>query len=122
MIENRDSTVGQPRIVYCRCAYARIVPAEVKDAVLEALAESGADFDAVPDLCEMSARKDPRLERIGAQGPVKIAACYPRAVRWLFSAAGVTLDPAQAHVVNMRELSAEAVIQEILPAAQEAGA
>ena len=31
---------------------------KVKDGVLEALADAGADFDAVPDLCEMSARKD----------------------------------------------------------------
>ena len=116
MIETRDTATASPRIVYCRCAYARIVPKEVKDAVLEALAASGADFDAAPDLCEMSARKDPRLEQIAAQGAVKIAACYPRAVRWLFSAAGVKLDPDAVRIFNMREESADAIVRDILPA------
>lgn len=116
MKETRDHTAAPPRIVYCRCAYARIVPREVKDAVLEALADSGADFDAAPDLCEMSARKDPRLEQIAAQGPVTIAACYPRAVRWLFAAAGAKLDPDDVRILNMREEPADSIVREILPA------
>ena len=118
MTEPRDSATAQPRIVYCRCAYARVVPQDVKDAVLQSLADSGVDFDAAPDLCEMSARKDPRLHQIAAQGPVTIAACYPRAVRWLFSAAGVTLDKETVRVLNMREQTAEAIVREILPAAE----
>lgn len=117
MIRTGDNATNPSRIVYCRCAYARIVPKDVKDAVLEALAESGADFDAAPDLCEMSARKDPRLAQIAAQeGPVTIAACYPRAVKWLFSAAGVDLDTEKVRVLNMREETAEAIVREILPA------
>ena len=118
MTEHRENAAAQPRIVYCRCAYARVVPREVKDAVLASLTESGIDFDAAPDLCEMSARKDPRLQQIAAQGPVTIAACYPRAVRWLFSAAGVTLDPDNVRVLNMREQPAEEIVREILPAAE----
>src|SRR5580704_1932709 len=73
------------RIVYCNCSFARVLAPEVKTKVLEGLAASGVAFDAVPDLCEMSARKDPALVRI-AEGDVAIAACFPRAVRWLFSA------------------------------------
>ena len=107
-----------PRIVYCRCAYARVVPADVKDAVLEALSASGADFDAAPDLCEMSARKDPRLQEIAAMGETSIVACYPRAVRWLFASAGAELDSAKAHVYNMREASADDIVRQILPAAE----
>jgi len=105
--------------VYCRCAYARVVPANVKDAVLEALSESGVDFDAVPDLCEMSARKDERLKHLAQEGSVTIAACYPRAVRWLFSAAGAKLDPERARVLNMREEPAVSVVRKILPAAED---
>ena len=116
MIEPRPSAA--PRIVYCRCAYARVVPNEVKDAVLESLADSGVDFDAMPDLCEMSARKDERLRQIAEADSVTIAACYPRAVRWLFSAAGAPLDPEKARVLNMREEPAEAIVREILPAAE----
>ena len=45
-----------PRILYCHCHYAQVVPTEVKETVLRQLAESGVAFDAVADLCEMSAR------------------------------------------------------------------
>jgi hypothetical protein len=110
------NTASAPRILYCRCAYARVVPNKVKDAVLEALAASGADFEAVPDLCEMSARKDKHLLEIAQQGPVKIAACYPRAVRWLFSAAGAPLNNEHAEILNMREAEADDIVREILPA------
>jgi hypothetical protein len=107
-----------PRILYCRCAYAQVVPNRVKDAVLEALAASGADFEAVPDLCEMSARKDKHLHEIAQQGPVKIAACYPRAVRWLFSAADAPLNNEYAQILNMREAEAGDIVREILPATE----
>ena len=49
------------RILYCHCAFARVVPAEVRNDVLARLAASAVEFEAVPDLCEMSARRDPRL-------------------------------------------------------------
>ena len=49
----------ESRILYCHCAYAKVVPEETKEQVLEQLADSGVAFEAVADLCEMSARKDP---------------------------------------------------------------
>ncbi len=105
------------RIVYCNCSFARVLAPEVKNRVLEGLAASGQAFDAVPDLCEMSARKDPALVQI-AQGDVTIAACYPRAVRWLFSAAGAPLDPQRANILNMRSDSAESVLASLYGGAQ----
>jgi hypothetical protein len=66
----------------------------------------------------MSARKDKHLLEIARQGPVRIAACYPRAVRWLFSSAGAPLDPAQTQIFNMREAAADDIVREILPAAE----
>ena len=115
MNESETSTnAAAPTLVYCRCAYARVVPRKVKDGVLEALSASGADFDAVPDLCEMSARRDPRLAEIAGGGAVTIAACYPRAVRWLFSSAGSPLDADRVTILNMREETAEAVAAAML--------
>lgn len=114
MSETETSPAAAPNLVYCRCAYARVVPRAVKDGVLEALADSGVDFDAVPDLCEMSARRDPRLAEIAAGGDVTIAACYPRAVRWLFSSAGAPLDQERVTVLNMREETAETVTDAML--------
>ena len=103
-----------PRILYCHCAYAQVVPKAVKEQVLRRLGESGVPFDAVADLCEMSARRDPALAQLAAGGGVKIAACYPRAVRWLFHAAGAPLPESGVDVVNMRTEPAETVVEAVL--------
>lgn len=100
-------------IVYCHCAYAKVVPADVKQEVLRQLVRSGVAFEAVADLCELSARKDPCMGRLAASEGLRIAACYPRAVRCLFDAAGASL-PEGAEVVNMRECSAEEASQRLL--------
>jgi hypothetical protein len=108
------------RVLYCRCAYAQVVPREVKDRVLEALAASGASFEAVPDLCEMSARRDPRLQELAACSGLKIAACYPRAVKWLFAAAGAPLPAEGVEVRNMRVETADDVTAALLAGRPEA--
>ena len=70
--------------------------------MLKKLCESGVSFDAVADLCEMSARNDPSLKRLAEEGPLKVAACFPRAVKWLFSAGGAPLNRETTQVINMR--------------------
>jgi len=97
------------RILYCNCTYAQVVPKEVKEAVLKKLCESGVAFEAVADLCEMSARRDPSLKRLAGGGAVKIAACYPRAVKWLFHAAQADLPVEATEVLNMRVQNADEV-------------
>jgi hypothetical protein len=96
------------RILYCHCQYAQVVPKETKEGVLRSLCESGIAFDTVADLCEMSARKDPALRELSG-GCVKIAACFPRAVKGIFHQCGADLDPSKAEILNMRTLSAEEV-------------
>ena len=105
------------RILYCHCAYARIVPVEVKSGVLSHLAASSVGFEAVPDLCEMSARRDPRLEAFAAADSIRIAACFPRAVQGLFEAAGCRLSPS-ARISNMRMDPADKVAAELLAEAE----
>ena len=105
------------RVVYCNCTYAKVVPKEVKEEVLRRLVDSGIPFDAVPDLCEMSAKKDPCLQELAA-GPVKIAACYPRAVEWLFAAAKAPLAKDQVEVLNMRTETADAIVKQLLNQAE----
>jgi hypothetical protein len=78
--------------------------------VLQKLCASGQAFEAVADLCEMSARQDPALQRLAAGGALKIAACYPRAVKWLFSAAEASLTPEATEILNMRAQSADEVV------------
>ena len=106
----------QPRILYCHCAYAKVVPEKVKSEVLRRLSDSGVAFDAVPDLCEMAARKDPSLKRLAGeveQGELRIAACFPRAVKWLFHGADAPL-PENAKVMNMRAEEAGAIVDQVL--------
>ena len=115
--------MSKPRILYCHCTYAQVVPPEVKQEVLRRLAESGVAFDAVADLCELSAKRDPALaqltEEVSGGGAVKIAACYPRAVKWLFNAAGAPLPEGEGaqsslEVCNMRTDTAEQVVQALI--------
>jgi hypothetical protein len=96
-----------PRILYCHCAHAQVVPKEVKAAVLQRLCDSQASFEAVGDLCEMSARRDPALKELADAPAIKIAACYPRAVKWLFTAAGAPLPKESTEVINMRVQTAD---------------
>lgn len=105
-----------PGTLFCNCTYAQIIDPATKAAVLRALCDSGRSFEAVADLCEMSARKDPALKRLAAAGDVKIAACYPRAVKWLFAASGAPLDPARTEVLNLRDTPATAVIERLAAA------
>jgi hypothetical protein len=104
----------RPRIVYCHCAYAQVVPADVKQDVLRTLSESETSFEAVADLCEMAARRDPWLQSVASGGPTRIAACYPRAVTWLFSSGGAPLPEEGVQILNMRTEPASAVAAALL--------
>lgn len=106
-------TADSPRLLYCHCAFANVVPQAVKTDVLRRLTESGRPFDAVPDLCELSARKDPTLKEL-TTGACTIAACYPRAVRWLFQGAGSPLPETGVTILNMRTETAETVTAAML--------
>lgn len=102
----------EPTILYCNCSYAKVVPGEVKREVLRQLSAAGRSFESVADLCEMSAKRDPALEPLMQQPNLRIAACYPRAVKWLCSAAGAKL-PEEVQVINMRTLSADEVVGQL---------
>jgi hypothetical protein len=97
------------RVLYCHCQYAQVVPVAVKQEVLRQLCASGVEFEAVPDLCEMSARHDPSLARLAEGEGIKIAACFPRAVKWLFAAGGAPLRTDSCEVLNMRVQTAAEV-------------
>lgn len=100
------------RLLYCRCAYAQVVPQDVKDGVLRHLCANGQPFESVADLCEMSARRDPRLAGLAGPDPLKIIACHPRAVKWLFHAAGAPL-PEETEIINLRTLTTEEACGEL---------
>lgn len=102
-------------ILYCRCAYAQVVPSGVKNDVLQKLCDSDTSFETVSDLCEMAAHRDPRLQAIASCGSLRIAACFPRAVKGLFQQAGFPL-PADTEILNMRTQSAQEIAEALLGA------
>jgi hypothetical protein len=111
------------RILYCRCAYAQVVPVEVKDAVLDGLSRADTPFEMVPDLCEMAARRDPHLAELArADGALTIAACWPRAVEGLFSLADAPLPKEGVRILNMRTDPAPAILAAALGSAANGSA
>lgn len=101
------------KLLYCRCAYAQVVPQEVKNGVLAKLCESGAGFESVADLCEMAAHRDGRMKALASSGPLRIAACYPRVVKGLFTQCGAPL-PEDVEILNMRAQTADEVAEQML--------
>ncbi|MCD6405161.1 MAG: hypothetical protein J7M19_05005 [Planctomycetes bacterium] len=60
---NSPANGDTQKILFCNCSYSDVVGASTKREVLAALVNSGADFEAVPDLCGMAARRAPTLLR-----------------------------------------------------------
>lgn len=112
---------GDTTIIYCDCAHYDIIGSDVKSAVLDALAGSGLEFHAVSDLCELAAVRDSRLKEWAGAESVRIIACYPRGVKWLFHVAGADLKPDCTKVLNMRTTPAEEIISSLLPGEEQAG-
>lgn len=98
------------RILYCHCAFAKVIPADVKTAVLDGLSEAGVEFEAVPDLCEMAAHDRDQLRQLANGEPLHIAACYPRAVKWLFASAQAPLADDAVRIWNMRVEQPQAIV------------
>ena len=103
------------RVLLCGCAHTALVPPAVLDAARRRLDASGIEVEVVPDLCSLAARKDPLLRRIADGGPCAVVACAPRAVRWLFHAAGAPLPADEVTLLSLREPGALSRLDSWLP-------
>ena len=100
-------------VVYCHCADYQLVPEEIKSRVLDALVDSGVEFKFVSDLCKMAVQEKTVLQDWGKEScGIKIIACFPRTIKWLFEYAGVTL-PKDTEFVNLRVDDIEQVISKL---------
>ncbi|WP_372365268.1 hypothetical protein [Candidatus Uabimicrobium sp. HlEnr_7] len=104
--------MSEKKILYCHCAYSRAVPKETKMEVLRKLSDCGANFEAVPDICKLSAEKSPLLKKFAAEENLQIIACYPRAVKWLFTSADASLG--EQKICNMRAQQAQEIIDQVM--------
>jgi NAD-dependent dihydropyrimidine dehydrogenase PreA subunit len=80
---------------------------------LAAIEGAGIEAEAVPDLCALASRKDPRLKEWADDPDARIIACYPRTVQWLFEWAGAALADADATVLNMREGTVDEILAQL---------
>lgn len=101
------------KVILCQCAFTRILPSQVKTEVRAGLDQAGVEYEEVSDLCKLAAHQDPKLDELANEEGMKIAACYPRAVKWLFHSAGKPLDEEKVEVLNLREQSSQEVVAEI---------
>ena len=99
--------------IYCDCAYYDLVDAEVKARVLDALKGSGCELEAVSDLCGLCAEGDPRLKEWAKADSLRIFACYPRAVKWLFHRGGAPLPEDGVEIINMRTGQVEDILRSL---------
>ena len=91
------------RIVVCLCRQARLLDADAQRRVVERLERSGLAFELADDLCGLAGRRSPELKRIAGSRGLRIVACYPRAVRWLFHAGGAPLEAEDVQILNIRD-------------------
>ncbi len=102
------------KILFCGCVHYELTPESVKREILGTLRAEGVDVVAVPDLCRLAGRNDPMLREMVETGPLTIAACYPRAVKWLLYRAGIDTDANEIRIVNMRTGSSADILEELL--------
>ncbi len=107
-------TEKRPHVVFCSCVHYETIPQAVKEQVFASLRDAGIAVEAVADLCGMAANRHPRLRHWAQGDPLSIVACFPRAVRWLFEAAGTPLNPERTRLFNMRTQSPEEILNAIL--------
>lgn len=102
-------------VVYCLCANTGLVPDERKSEALSTLSAAGLPVEVVPDLCELAAKRDPRIAGWFSRSRVLVVACHPRAIRWLIRHAGVETCDGAIEVVNIRTEPAAAIGRRIPP-------
>ena len=101
------------KTIYCNCAYYEFISEDVRERVLAALKDSGEEFEAVADLCRLCAERDERLQGWAKQDSLRVIACYPRAIKWLFHAGGAPLSQEGVEFLNMRTDSVEKILSRL---------
>lgn len=101
---------GQELILFCNCIHYDVISRSVREEVLHSLSRSGVQVEAVADLCGLAADRDPRLQTWAHASSLTVVACFPRAIRWLFHAAGAPLSEERTRFFNMRAQSAQGIL------------
>jgi len=97
-------------VLFCNCAFADVIPSDRRHEVLAGLKAGGISPVEVPDLCRLCAERAPLLAEMARSPGLRIVACHPRAVRWLFHRGGAPLPADGVTILNMRVDPAGAIL------------
>jgi NAD-dependent dihydropyrimidine dehydrogenase PreA subunit len=96
------------------CARYAVIPPAAKQQLRATLSHAGWDVEVIDDLCGLAATRDPRLQTWVQAPHLAVVACFPRALRWLFHAAGAPLVQDRVRFFNMRAQTAEEILRELM--------
>lgn len=99
------------KILLCKCNAAHILTEDNISQLTAYLNDNNITFDTADDLCKLASEKSAILKDYADEGAI-IIACQPRAIRWLFNAAGVAL-PDSTKLLNLRNNSIESIVEEL---------
>lgn len=101
------------KVIFCHCQGKIIEPARLEE-IEKLLQMSGIQYSKLSDLCNICATQKEEFRQIfSIQDEILIIACYPRAVKMLLSHNEVELKPSQFSVINFRELSIDAIENQV---------
>ncbi|MDD4870216.1 MAG: ferredoxin family protein [Kiritimatiellae bacterium] len=101
-------------LLFCLCSGRRFVTDETKRAILDGLRTTGPQFVTISDLCGMAVKKGRELKEMADRAnKIAVMACYPRAVKWLFSMAGIEWNEEKMGVINTRKDDVNNILDKI---------
>jgi len=100
-------------VLFCNCAHSEVIPKDRKRRILEELEAAAVNLVAVSDLCGLAAERAALLADLSKRPALKIVACHPRAVRWLFHRGGAPLPATGAEILDMRARSADDILSSL---------
>lgn len=100
-------------ILYCKCERNDQTSFSSSDQISEFLAVSGLEYVEVADFCEHVASSSSLIEELEKKSSLTVIACFPRALEWLFYAAGIGIEDKNVTYFNLREQDADTIIGEL---------
>ena len=116
---SRESNNHRASLLFCKCVHGEFISDEQRKEWIAMARDSGRDVALVDDLCGMAAEKSPLLRQWAAKEALTIIACYPRAVREMFSAAGAPLEENEHIFLNPRNGDGEKIEEVLTPSVTE---
>jgi len=101
------------KVLLCRCSNGGVIPRNREAEILAGLRKGGVEVMESADLCAMAATRDDSLREVARDPDLRVIACQPRAVEWLFHMAGAPLAGKEGVVLDARSREASEILDEL---------